>query len=98
MKTATPLVRPEDTRQQARILRTHAISKRVRREFYPGTRVVVVPIRGEAPRPNAAHGEVVRHVPGLNSQGGYLVVRWDASPNRVGRIGPINLIREEETA
>lgn len=91
-KTSQPLVRPEDTTQQARLLRTHPQSKKVRREFYPGTRVVVVPVRGEAPRPGAQHGEVVRHVPGLNSQGGYLLVRWDSG--REGRVGAINLIPE----
>jgi hypothetical protein len=74
-----------DTPQQARVLRTSRVARAVRAKFPAGTRVVATPGAGAEPRPGAAHGVVVRHVPGLNAQGGYLVVRWDSGVE--GRMG-----------
>jgi hypothetical protein len=66
-----------DTPQQARILRASRTARKVRRRFGAGTRVVVVPGAGAEPRPGAMTGTVLRHVPGLNAQGGTLTIQWD---------------------
>lgn len=82
-----------DTPQQARALRSNRVARIVRDRFPAGTRVVVTPGAGASPREGAQHGEVVRHVPQLNSQGGYLVVRWDTGFE--GRISPGSVVRED---
>lgn len=76
-----------DTAQQKRILRTSATARKVRQRFPAGTRVRA--------RVSSVEGTVVRHVPGLNAQGGYLVVQWDDGPlgPRQGRHGPISVER-----
>lgn len=56
--------------QQQHILRQSATARKVRALFPEGTRVTMRPGEG-------VQGTVVRHVPGLNAQGGYLVVQWD---------------------
>lgn len=76
---------PDDTPQQKAALRHNKAARVVRQRFPEGTRVRV-PISG-------ACGVVRRHVPGLNAQGGYLIVEWDNG--HTGRIGPINVERED---
>jgi hypothetical protein len=76
----------DDTAQQKAVLRRSAVARKVRKLFGPGTRVVVTPGAGVEPRPGAMTGTVKRHVPGVNAQGGYLVVVWDNG--REGRISP----------
>jgi len=70
-----------DTRQQAMALRRNKVARKVRATFPQGTRVTT----------GHAEGTVYRHVPGLNSQGGYLVVDWDNGHR--GRVGPIAVKR-----
>lgn len=78
---------PRDTKQQRAILRTNESAQKVRIRFAPGTRV-----RGRfGPQ---MHGEVIRHIPGTNSQGGDLIVDW-ANGQR-GRVSPITVEAIEE--
>jgi hypothetical protein len=82
-----------DTPQQARILKTNKTARKVRERYGPGTRVGSV---GGPDGEIKATGTVIRHVPGGNAQGGYLVVRWDNGQE--GRIGPIAVkVLEDET-
>lgn len=80
---------PQDTPQQRHTLRTHRTSQLVRRDFPAGTRVRA--------RASSEMGTVQRHVPGLNAQGGYLLVKWDRN-GVVGRHGAIGLERVGEPA
>jgi hypothetical protein len=73
---------PHDTPEQRRILRSSKKARKTRGRFPAGTRVVGV-VGGET-------GTVRRHVPCLDSQGGYLVVRWDRTGHE-GRVGPITV-------
>lgn len=75
---------PQDTAQQRHWLRTCRTAQLVRRDFPAGTRVRA--------RQSGELGTVLRHVPGTNAQGGYLLVRWDRT-SEVGRTGPIALER-----
>lgn len=81
----------QDTPEQARILRMKGAgaARKVRKVFPEGTRVAA---RAGA-RISEVHGTVVRHVPGLNAQGGYLLVTWDNG--NTGRHGAISLVRED---
>ena len=81
-----------DTPQQKRALRSNKVARWVRKNYSEGTRVVATPGAGAAPRPNAMHGLVLRHVPGLNAQGGHLVVRWDNGIT--GNVNPGSVTRE----
>jgi hypothetical protein len=56
------------TTQQQKALRSNRVARAVRRAFPEGQRV-----EGAC----GHHGTIERHVPGLNAQGGHLVVRWD---------------------
>jgi hypothetical protein len=79
---------PQDNAQDKRVLRSGggAKARLVRERFPAGTRVT--------PRtPTGQQGTVTRHVPGINAQGGYLVVLWDNGVT--GRHGPISLERVE---
>jgi hypothetical protein len=73
-----------DNPQQAAILKQSATARKVRERYPPGKRVGSV---GGAEGKIAELGTVVRHVPGANAQGGYLVVKWDNGTE--GRISPI---------
>lgn len=75
-----------DTPQQRAILRQSAAARKARARFPEGTRV----------DSGAAHGTVVRHVPGNNAQGGTIVVRWDNGT--IGRHSAIMLTVIEEGA
>jgi hypothetical protein len=66
-----------DTPQQKRVLRTHRVAAKVRRDYPYGKRV----------SSGRMDGTVYRHVPGSNGQGGYLVVDWDNGIR--GRVSPI---------
>jgi hypothetical protein len=68
-----------DTPHQRAILRQSRAARGTRAAFPEGTRVVSVPA--------GAPGVVLRHVPCLDAQGGYLLVRWDTGHE--GRISPI---------
>jgi len=72
---------PRDTPQHRRILRTHEKAQKARIKFAPGTRVHAVGSKGDLT------GEVIRHIPGTNSQGGVLLVDW--SNGIRGRVNPI---------
>jgi hypothetical protein len=63
----------QDTPQQARVLRSKSgkAARAVRKKFPVGTRVT------SADHDTGVEGTVQRHVPGLNAQGGHLVVKWD---------------------
>jgi len=80
-----------DTPQQKAILRQSAAARKVRARFPAGTRVV----SGGNDRPALAHGEVVRHVPSGNAQGGTLVVLWDSGVT--GRHSAVALRHEDES-
>lgn len=67
----------QDTPGQARALRQNRAARKAREMFPHGQRVTS----------GHAEGTVYRHVPGLNSQGGYVVVDWDNGVR--GRMGPI---------
>lgn len=70
------LYRPEDTPYQRRILRLSHAARKVRKRFPPGT-----PVRVHV---SGWRGTVLRHVPGMNSQGGYLTIRWvDGNTSRM---------------
>lgn len=73
-----------DTPQQRRALRSNKAARWVRKNFPEGTRVTS----------GVMNGTVTRHVPGLNAQGGHLVVEWDNGVT--GRTGAINVRRIEE--
>jgi hypothetical protein len=87
--TTTP---PSDTLRQRAILRQSGIARRVRAEYPVGSRVharvfdetgsIVVAL-------SVLGGEVLRHVPAVNAQGGHLTVRWDNG--HVGHMSPTNL-------
>lgn len=70
---------PRDTPAQKRILRSSATARKVRQNFPAGTR-----IRSSA----GTTGTVLRHVPGLSADGGYLVIQWDNPPfgDGIGRL------------
>jgi hypothetical protein len=70
------MTNPPDTRQQQVALRRNRAARWVRRNYPAGTRVTS----------GVMEGTVTRHVPGLNAQGGYLVVEW--ANGQTGRIGP----------
>lgn len=72
---------PQDTPEHRRILRSSTSAQKARERFPAGTKV-----RG---RVGGHTGTVQRHVPGINSQGGLLVIRWDTG--HVGRVGPITV-------
>jgi hypothetical protein len=76
-----------DTPAQKRCLRQHKTARKVRASFPQGTRVEG--FTGEAG--TGELGTVYRHVPGGNSQGGYLVVDWDSG--KQGRHSPVALRR-----
>lgn len=76
----------QDTKQQAMLLRRNRIARKVRAMYPQGTRVTT----------GAMEGTVYRHVPGGNSQGGYLVVDWDNGVQ--GRISPISIKPVEVSA
>lgn len=81
-----------DTMAQHAILRKSGIARRVRAEYPVGSRVhvrvynttgrIVIAL-------SVLGGEVLRHVPAVNAQGGHLTVRWDNG--HVGHMSPINL-------
>jgi hypothetical protein len=75
------LYRPEDTQAQRRALRHNHTARHVRKLFPPDT-----PIRVKV---SGWRGTVKRHVPQLNSQGGYLVVQW--VDGNTSRMSPINV-------
>lgn len=75
---------PQDNDEQRRILRSNKSAQTTRRRFPSGTRVVP---REASDATNV--GTVKRHVPGVNAQGGYLLVEWDNGAT--GRHGPIAL-------
>lgn len=80
----------QDSDYDKRILRSNKSAQTTRRRFPSGTRVVP---REASDATNV--GTVKRHVPGINAQGGYLVVEWDNGTT--GRHGPISLKRHEES-
>jgi hypothetical protein len=72
-----------DTKQQRAVLRRNKAARAARKKFPVGARVT------SADHDGLPVGEVLRHVPHSNAQGGVIVVRW---PNgQVGRHGPISL-------
>jgi hypothetical protein len=77
---------PADTPYQAALLRRSRASQRTRKRFPAGTRVAAI-ISGTV---SDHYGTVERHVPGIDAQGGYLLVTWDAN-GITGRHTPINL-------
>ena len=80
-----------DTAQQQRILRSSKTARVVRKRFAPGTSV-----RGTDAGQDAPVGTVQYTVPGLNAQGGTIVVQW---PNgRVGRHSACSLTVVEQEA
>ena len=83
----------QDTPQQKAILRRNERARKVRRMFPVGARVAAATppdMRGNRTIQSTARGTIVRHVPGINSQGGYIVVEWDNG--RTGRHGPISIM------
>lgn len=71
-----------DTAQQRAALRANPVARQIRAAWPEGLRVEGAP----------GHlGTVERHVPGMNAQGGHLVVRWDSGP--VGHHSPVELHR-----
>lgn len=78
----------EDTPQQKAVLRQSVTARKVRARFPAGTRVASV---GGTPPKRLMEGTVLRHVPGLNGQGGYLKVQWDSGVT--GRTSPISVER-----
>jgi hypothetical protein len=72
---------PRDTPQQRTVLRRSTSAQQARIRFPAGQRVTT----------GRATGTVERHVPGYNSQGGHLVVRWDNG--HVGRVGTVAVSR-----
>lgn len=80
---------PRDTRQQRAVLRNNESAQKVRIRFAPGTRVRAVGRKG-----GELTGEVIRHIPGTNSQGGYLLIDW--SNGARGRVSPIIVEAIEE--
>lgn len=75
-----------DTRQQKAALRHNKVAQAVRRQFPEGT---VVRPRRDVYKGLTSTGVVKRHVPGLDAQGGYLLVEWDNGVS--GRMTPGNL-------
>ena len=85
-------MRPQDTVQQHAILRQSGIARMVRAQYPVGSRVHVRVFdkTGHAVVAlSVLGGEVLRHVPTVNAQGGHLTVRWDNG--QVGHMSPINL-------
>jgi hypothetical protein len=78
-----------DTPQQRSILRTCRSAQRVRERFPTGTRIESVHKSMRRTERLGVFGTVARHVPGTNSQGGYLVIDWDNGHQ--GRTGAINV-------
>jgi hypothetical protein len=70
-----------DTPQQRRALRSNKAARFVRKNFPAGTRVTS----------GVMEGTVIRHVPGLNAQGGHLVITWDNG--HTGNHGAISIRR-----
>jgi hypothetical protein len=68
----------QDTPQQRAQLRRSRSAQSTRRMFPADTRVTT----------GRADGTVRRHIPGGNSQGGYLIVTWDNN-GITGRINPV---------
>jgi hypothetical protein len=85
-------MRPQNTMQQHAILRQSGTARTVRAEYPVGSRVHVR-VYDETEQMVVAlsvlGGEVLRHVPAVNADGGYLTVRWDNG--QVGHMSPINL-------
>lgn len=85
-----PSLPPQDTPQQAAVLRQSPIAQRVRALYPVGTRVRGY--GGSPAKPGNLAGTVVRHVPATNSQGGSLTVLWDNG--RRGSSSPSAIIRD----
>lgn len=79
-----------DTPSQKRTLRQSKTARKVRAMYPEGTRVTA------AGHETGLDGTVVRHVPGLNAQGGHLVVRWDNGSE--GRHSAISLRKVDGAA
>lgn len=69
---------PQDTPEQRRTLRVSKSAQNAREIFPAGT-----PVAG---RVGGQTGVVKRHVPGVNAQGGYLLVEWESGTT--GRTQP----------